>query len=66
MLYEQESNIFTKIMTASDFAFNFVSSDSGVNGESSLYSISVTLSVNTPIGSICEVKLPPEVSFDKS
>jgi hypothetical protein len=66
ILYEADLFTFTMEMSASNFAFSFVSSDSPVNGESSLYSLSLTLSVDTPIGSVCEVTLPPEVSFDET
>ena len=53
ILYETDTNSPTVSASASDFAFSFVSSESPVNGESTVYSVSLTLSVNTPVGAIC-------------
>lgn len=51
-------------MLASDFAFSFVESSSEINGVSSLYQVSLTLSVDTPYGAMAYVELPPEIKFD--
>jgi hypothetical protein len=65
-LYAPEQYSYTKKVEPSDFAFSFVSSSSPVNGASSTYSVSLTLSVDTPINSIARVTLPEELKFDTS
>lgn len=47
-LYLPTENTVTTFVRASDFAFSFVQSSSDVNGASSMYNFSITLSVDTP------------------
>lgn len=65
-LYEPPLNSYTLTMLPSDFAFAFVTSDSNVNGRSSLYQISLTLSVDSPPNTIARLHLPNEIKFDES
>ena len=65
-LYSPTIFSYSMQVEPSDFAFCFVSSSSPVNGASSTYSVSLTLSVDTPINSIARVTLPNELKFDTS
>lgn len=65
-LYKPTTLSYTVKVQASNFAFSFVESSSPVNGVSSMYQVSLTLSVDTPFGSIVSVELPSELSFDSS
>lgn len=56
----------TSYVRASDFSFAFVESRSPKNGESSLYDFSLTLSVDTPVGSTLSIALPDQIVFDQS
>lgn len=56
----------TSSVKASDFSFAFVESQSPKNGVSSLYDFSLTLSVDTPVGSTLSIALPDQIVFDQS
>ena len=64
MLYNPPNNTLTISVNPSDFAFSFVSSQSDVNGVSSIYNFSLTLSVDTPQGATLSVLLPDVINFD--
>jgi hypothetical protein len=57
---------FTLYVNPTSFAFAFVSSSSDTNGESSIYTFSITLNIDTPTGTTLQVVLPPELQFDSS
>ncbi len=65
-MYVPESNNVVSYVRASDFAFSFVQSSSPVNGASSMYHFSITLSVDTPKGAILLINLPDDIFFDSS
>lgn len=49
---------------ASQFSYAFAESSSTVVGESSIYQLTLTLSVDTPAGAQLKVTLPEELEFD--
>lgn len=65
-----EEFVFSQIlqlqMVPQPFEFAVVSSSSPVNGQSALYTFTLTFSVDTPIGSYIQVTLPSEVTLDSS
>jgi hypothetical protein len=65
-LYKYTANSTTVSVRPSDFSHSFISSSSEVNGESSIYSLSITLSVDTPVLAVLEIQMPTELEFDYS
>ena len=55
---------FTMKVTASQFSFAFVESQSPVNGVSSLLEVTLTLGVDTPNEAYLAIGLPAELEFD--
>ena len=63
-LYAPERPSFTFKAEPSDFSFSFVKSDSPTNGVYSIYTVSITLSVDTPQKATLQVVIPSELTFD--
>ena len=59
--FDQE---FTLEVTASQFSFAFIESQSQMNGVSSLFEVTLTLGVDTPAGAYLAIGLPDELDFD--
>ena len=54
------------MMTPAPFAFAGVASSSPINGQSSYYTFTLTLSVDTDIGAMIQITPPDDVIFDNS